>query len=73
MGRGKLFDYKTLSPDDRRKFDRWLSSNAVIGSIFATWLVAMAVAGLNSGSSHHGELAGVERSAPDLVATPPIR
>ena len=70
MGTGKLFDYKTLSPDDRRKFDRWLSSNAVIGSILAAGLVAMAVAGSNSGPSHDVELAGVER-APDLVATPP--
>jgi hypothetical protein len=70
MGRGKILDqYKTLSPDDRRKFDQWLSGNAVIGSILAAGLVAMAVAGSNSGPSHDVELAGVERAAPDLVAT----
>ena len=73
MGTGKLFDYKTLSPDDRRKFDRWLSDNAVIGSILAAGLVAMAVAGSNSGPSHDVELAGVERAAPDLVATPALK
>jgi hypothetical protein len=71
---GKVFDqYKPLSRDDRRKFDRWVESNAVIGSILAAGLVAMAVAGLNSGSSHHAELAGIERTAPDLVAMPPIK
>jgi hypothetical protein len=74
MGKGKIFDqYKTLSPDDRRTFDRWLKGNAVFGSIMAAGLVAMAVAGLNSGPSHDVELAGVERAAPDLVATPLLK
>jgi hypothetical protein len=73
MGRDELFDYKTLSPDDRRTFDGWLKSNALIGSILAAGLVAMAVAGSNSGPSHNVELAGVERAAPDLVATPALK
>jgi hypothetical protein len=51
MGRDELFDYKTLSPDDRRTFDGWLKSNALIGSILAAGLVAMAVAGSSSGPS----------------------
>jgi hypothetical protein len=70
----KIFDqYKTLSPDDRRTFDRWLKGNAVFGSIMAAGLVAMAVAGLNSGPSHDVELSSVERAAPVLVATPPLK
>ena len=71
MGRGKIFEqYKPLSPDDRRKFDRWMESNAVIGSILAAGLAVMAVAGWNAGPSHDLELSGVQRAAPDLVATP---
>jgi hypothetical protein len=73
MGRDELFDYKTLSPDDRRTFDRWLKSNALLGSILAAGLVAMAVAGSSSGPSHNVELAGVERAAADLVATPALK
>jgi hypothetical protein len=74
MGRGKILDqYKTVSPDNRLKFDRWLKSNAIIGLILAAGLVAMAVAGSNSGPSHDVELAGVERAAPDLVAAPPVK
>jgi hypothetical protein len=33
----------------------------------------MTVAGSNSGPSHDVELAGVERAAPDLVATPLLK
>ena len=74
MGNGKIFDqYKPLSPDDRRTFDRWLKGNAVIGSIMAAGLVAMAIAGLNSGPSHDVELSSVDRAAPVLVATPPLK
>ena len=72
MGKGKIFDqYKPLSPNDRRAFDRWLKGNAVIGSILAAGLVAMTIAGANSGPSHDLELSSVERAASGLVATPP--
>ena len=40
--------YKTMSPEDQRIYIRWLAGNAIIGSILATGLVAMAVAGFNS-------------------------
>ena len=74
MGNGKIFDqYKTLSPDDRRTFDRWLKGNAVFSLIMAAGLVAMAIAGLNSGPSHDVELSSVDRAAPVLVATPPLK
>jgi hypothetical protein len=72
-GKGQVDQYKTLSPDDRLKFDRWLKSNAITGSILAAGLVAMAVAGSNSGPSYDVELAVVERATPDLVATPPLK
>jgi hypothetical protein len=34
-----------MSPEDRHTFDRWLKANAVVGSIFAAGLFAMALAG----------------------------
>jgi hypothetical protein len=37
--------YRTMSPEDRRTFDRWLKANAVVGSIIAAGLFAMALAG----------------------------
>jgi hypothetical protein len=40
--------YKTMSPEDQREYNRWLTGSAVIGSILAMGLVAMAIAGFNS-------------------------
>jgi hypothetical protein len=41
---GILRQYKDMSTEDRRTFDRWLKANVVIGSIIAAGLVAMALA-----------------------------
>jgi hypothetical protein len=43
--------YKTMSPEDQRIYNRWLMGNAVIGSILAMGLVAMAIVGFNSAPS----------------------
>jgi hypothetical protein len=43
--------YKTMSPEDQRVYNRWLMGNAIIGSILAIGLVAMAIAGFNSAPS----------------------
>jgi hypothetical protein len=40
--------YRTLSPKDQRKLDRWLNANLIVGSIFAIGMLAMAWAGYNS-------------------------
>ena len=37
-------EYRKLSPEDRRTFDRWINANAVIGFIFAAGIIAMAFA-----------------------------
>jgi hypothetical protein len=42
-------NYMKMSPEDRRTFDRWLKANAILGLIFALGIIAMAVAGSNSG------------------------
>jgi hypothetical protein len=36
------------SPQDWREFDRWIKANAIIGSLLAAGLFAMAVAGAPS-------------------------
>ena len=41
-------NYKRLSAEDRRTFDQWLQANAILGSIFAVLMIAMAFAGSRS-------------------------
>ena len=38
-----LGKYRDLSPEDQRRFDRWLKANAVGATIFALALIAMAI------------------------------
>ena len=59
--------YKTMSPEDQRGFNRWLTGNAIIGSILAMGLVAMAIAGFNSAPSP--TMANSKR--PDVIASKP--
>jgi len=59
--------YKTMSPEDQRKYNRWLMGNAVIGSILAMGLVAMAIAGFNSASSP----TMANSKNPDVIASKP--
>jgi len=50
-GKGRVFrQYKSLSPDDRRTFNRWLEGNAVVGFILVAGLVAMGVVRLEFGT-----------------------
>jgi hypothetical protein len=45
MGRGQIaFYYERMSPENQRLFNRWLKANAILGSIFAAGIIAMAVA-----------------------------
>ena len=41
-------DYWRNYPSNPREFERWLRANAVLGSILAMGILAMAVAGLYS-------------------------
>jgi len=42
------FQYRKLSPQDQRTFNRWLKANAIVGAIFAIGFIAMALAGSSS-------------------------
>jgi hypothetical protein len=37
-------EFEKTSPEDQREFDRWLGSNAILSSIFAIVVLAMALA-----------------------------
>ena len=56
MGKRMLRDYQR----NPREFDGWLKANAVIGSVLAIGLLAVAVAGLNSAGRPD---AGIELSS----------
>jgi hypothetical protein len=46
MTRGQIVtSYKALSVEDQRTFDGWLRANAVIGTLFAAAIIAMAFGG----------------------------
>ena len=46
------------SPQDWREFDRWIKANAIVGSLLAAGLFAMAVAGAPSAGSGDTAAAG---------------
>ena len=45
--RSSRIDQK-MSPKEQREFDRWLKTNAILGSILAIGMMTMALAGSNS-------------------------
>ena len=51
------------SPQDCREFDRWIKANAIIGSLLAAGLLAMAVAGVPSAGSGDTAAAGNSNGA----------
>ena len=50
-------NHKSMSPEDRRSFDRWLKANAIFGLIFAAGVVAMAFAGSRTVGSRDATMA----------------
>jgi hypothetical protein len=55
--------FTPLSPEDQREFDRWLKANAILGLIIAAGLVAMALAGSNSGGRSHSAATDAPKSS----------
>ena len=48
MWHGVCHEYEKMSPEDRRKFDKWIGANAILGAVCAAGILAMAFAGVNS-------------------------
>jgi hypothetical protein len=68
MGEDRIFQRsKSLSPEDRLTFDRWLKGNAIVGLILAAGLIAMAIAGSISGS--HEPILADGKNPPAHVTT----
>jgi hypothetical protein len=60
-------NYKSMSPEDRCSFDRWLRANAIFGLILAAGVVAMAFAGSRTVGSRDATMAD-NRDASDVAA-----
>jgi hypothetical protein len=39
-------EYQRVSPKDQRDFDKWINSNAILSSVFAIGMLAMALAAI---------------------------
>ncbi len=62
-------EFQNMSPEDQLTFNRWIRANAVVGSIFAVGMLAMALIGSNpvghagtvmTGSSNYSNVATSE-------------
>jgi hypothetical protein len=71
MGRGQIaFYYKRMSPQHHRAFNRWLKANAILGSIFAAGIIAMAVAGSTSAGLGDAAVASSTRASGGAMPEP---
>ena len=69
MGKGRIASYYgRLSPEDQRTFDRWLKANAIVGAIFATGLIAMALTGSKSVGPRDAEVASRTKASDVAVS-----
>src|ERR1700746_1467794 len=69
MGEGGIaFYYTRLSREDRRTFDRWLKANVIVGEIFATGLIVMALTGSRSVGSRDAEVASRTKASDVAVS-----
>jgi len=69
MGKGGMVSYyRGLSREDQRTFDRWLKANAIVGAIFATGLIVMALTGSRSVGPRDAELASRTKASDVAVS-----
>lgn len=59
MSKGTSWEYQSASPENQRKFDRWLNANAVLSLFLALGMLAMAVAAITTGPKSSNVAAGV--------------
>jgi len=69
MGKGGIaFYYRGLSREDRCTFDRWLKANAIVGAIFATGFIVMALAGSRSAGPRDAKVASRTKASDVAVS-----
>jgi hypothetical protein len=54
MTKHEIRQYKSVTSEDQRTFDRWLKVSAVVGSIFAAVVVVIAIAASDPGPRDAG-------------------
>jgi hypothetical protein len=52
-----------MSPKEQREFNKWLETNAILGSILAIGMMAMALAGSNSAGQSDIAMAAITNVA----------
>jgi hypothetical protein len=73
MEKGKIVEqYRSMSAEDQRTFNRWVKANAAVGLIIAAGLIAMALIGANSERPRDPILAA-GKPGPELSATERVR
>jgi hypothetical protein len=69
MGKGGIASYRRgLSREDRRTFDRWLKANAIVGAIFASGLIVMALTGSRSVGPRDAQIASRTKASDVAVS-----
>jgi hypothetical protein len=64
MAEGRISEsYQKMSVEDQIEFDRWLKTNAVVGSIFAAAVLVMAFVGAQSSGSADRPAAGTRTTS----------
>jgi hypothetical protein len=66
-------EYQNMSPEDQRRFDRWLQSNAIFGSIFAIGLLAMAFAAIVVPREPNKDMAAISGEKNIRSTVPPTK
>ena len=63
-------DYRQLSSEDQRTFNRWLTANAIAGAVFAAGIVAMALIGSRSVGPHGAAVASSTKGSDTATSEP---
>lgn len=58
MAKGTSWRYQSTSPENQRKFDRWLKANAILSLIVALGMLAMALAAITTSPKSSNVAAG---------------
>src|SRR5262245_63345141 len=58
MAKDTSWEYQSASPENQRKFDRWLKANAILSLLLALGMLAMALAAITTSPKSSNVAAG---------------